>query len=95
METRGEEERVVLSVHNEGEPIAADLLPRIFEPLRRGKRRTKGSDRSIGLGLYIVRELALAHGGTVEVSSTEAEGTGFTVSLPRTPPASAETAAGG
>jgi PAS domain S-box-containing protein len=83
VETRGEAERVVLRVHNEGEPIAEDLLPRIFEPLRRGKRRVNRSDRSIGLGLYIVRELVLAHGGTVEVSSTQAEGTTFTVTLPR------------
>ncbi|WP_224240720.1 sensor histidine kinase [Hyalangium gracile] len=95
VETRGEGERMVLCVHNQGEPIAADLLPRIFEPLRRGKRRASRSDRSIGLGLYIVRELVLAHGGTVDVTSTEAEGTTFTVSLPRTPPAAAEAPAGG
>jgi PAS domain S-box-containing protein len=95
VETQGEAERVVLRVHNAGEPIAADLLPRIFEPLRRGKRRAKGSDRSIGLGLYIVRELVLAHGGSVEVSSTEAEGTTFTVWLPRTSPVSPEASAGG
>ncbi|MFL5344836.1 MAG: ATP-binding protein [Hyalangium sp.] len=95
VETRGEEERVLLCVRNVGEPIAADLLPRIFEPLRRGKRRANRSDRSIGLGLYIVRELVQAHGGTVEVTSTEAEGTSFTVSLPRTPPVSEEAPAGG
>jgi sigma-B regulation protein RsbU (phosphoserine phosphatase) len=86
VETQGEEERVVLRVHNAGEPIAPDLLPRIFEPLRRGKRRVNRSDRSIGLGLYIVRELVQAHGGAVEVSSAEAEGTAFTVTLPRQPP---------
>ncbi|HLL06749.1 MAG TPA: ATP-binding protein [Myxococcaceae bacterium] len=90
VETRGEAERVVLRLHNQGDPIAADLLPRIFEPLRRGKRRVNKSDRSIGLGLYIVRELVLAHGGTVEASSTEAEGTTFTVTLPRKPPAPPE-----
>ncbi|HVG63377.1 MAG TPA: ATP-binding protein [Hyalangium sp.] len=95
VETLGMGDRVLLRVYNQGEPIAADLLPRIFEPLRRGKRRASRSDRSIGLGLYIVRELVLAHGGTVEVSSTEAEGTTFTVSLPRTPPPSAEAPAGG
>jgi len=94
VETEGGAEQVVLRVRNQGEPIAADLLPRIFEPLRRGKRRANRSDRSIGLGLYIVRELVLAHGGTVEVSSTEAEGTTFTLSLPRTPPASEEAPAG-
>jgi PAS domain S-box-containing protein len=90
VETRGEAERVVLRLHNQGDPIAADLLPRIFEPLRRGKRRVNKSDRSIGLGLYIVRELVLAHGGTVEASSSEAEGTTFTVTLPRKPPAPPE-----
>jgi len=90
VETRGEAEQVVLRLHNTGEPIAPDLLPRIFEPLRRGKRRVSKSDRSIGLGLYIVRELALAHGGTVEVSSTQAEGTTFTVTLPRKSPAPTE-----
>jgi PAS domain S-box-containing protein len=90
VETEGRPEQVVLRVHNQGEPIAADLLPRIFEPLRRGKRRASRSDRSIGLGLYIVRELVLAHGGTVEVSSTEAEGTTFTLTLPRLFPASDE-----
>ncbi|HEX8703714.1 MAG TPA: ATP-binding protein [Myxococcaceae bacterium] len=90
VETQGEGEQMVLRVHNAGEPIAPDLLPRIFEPLRRGKRRVNKSDRSIGLGLYIVRELVLAHGGTVEVSSTEADGTTFTVTLPRRPPAPPE-----
>ncbi|MBN1204257.1 MAG: PAS domain-containing protein [Myxococcaceae bacterium] len=94
VETQGEEERMVLRVHNQGEPIAADLLPRIFEPLRRGKRRANRSDRSIGLGLYIVRELVLAHGGTVEVSSTEAEGTTFTVALPRTASVAGDGASG-
>lgn len=95
VETVGTGDQVVLRVHNEGEPIAADLLPRIFEPLRRGRRRANRSDRSIGLGLYIVRELVLAHGGTVEVSSTEAEGTTFTVSLPRIPPTHSDTPTGG
>jgi phosphoserine phosphatase RsbU/P len=95
VETVGGGERVVLRVHNEGEPIAEDLLPRIFEPLRRGKRRASRSDRSIGLGLYIVHELVQAHGGTVEVASTVAEGTTFTVSLPRVPPTPVETPAGG
>jgi PAS domain S-box-containing protein len=95
VETVGDGERVVLRVHNQGEPIAADLLPRIFEPLRRGKRRASRSDRSIGLGLYIVRELVQAHGGTVEASSSEAEGTTFTVSLPRASPTQTETPTGG
>ena len=78
-------EAVVLTVHNGGEPIPADALPTIFDPLVRGpasvqERRTPGS---IGLGLYIVREIALAHGGTAELTSTAAAGTTATVRLPR------------
>jgi sigma-B regulation protein RsbU (phosphoserine phosphatase) len=38
---------------------------------------------SMGLGLYIVREIVAAHGGSIEARSSEAEGTTFTVRLPR------------
>ncbi len=76
---------VVLAVHNEGDPIPADALPTIFDPLVRGpasvqQRRTPGS---IGLGLYIVRDTAAAHGGTAELTSAAATGTTATVRLPR------------
>jgi len=76
---------VVISVHSTGEPIPAKALPTIFDPLTRGpasiqQRRTPGS---IGLGLYIVREIATAHGGTAELTSTAAAGTTATVRLPR------------
>ncbi|WP_287815441.1 ATP-binding protein, partial [Pseudomonas sp.] len=43
----------------------------------------KGDDvRSVGLGLFIVREIAIAHGGEVAVSSSDADGTTFTVTVP-------------
>lgn len=80
---------VVLSVHNEGAPIPSELLATIFDPLKRyatpesAARRVPGS---IGLGLYIVREIVVAHAGTVEVASTAQEGTTFTVRLPRLRP---------
>jgi sigma-B regulation protein RsbU (phosphoserine phosphatase) len=45
------------------------------------------SHRSLGLGLFIVRELVESHGGTIEVRSTEAEGTTFTAKLPQLDPA--------
>lgn len=70
---------VTLSVSNAG-VIPADLLPVIFEPFRRG---TTSSHKGLGLGLYIVREIATVHGGTVEVTSTPEAGTCFTVRLPR------------
>lgn len=84
--TRGEVEEIVLEVHNQGTPIPAELLPVVFEPMRRGAL-TQG-DRSVGLGLYIVKDIVDAHGGKIAVSSTTGEGTTFTVRLPRaTPPA--------
>jgi signal transduction histidine kinase len=72
---------LVVEVHNDGPPIRPELLPEIFEPFRRGARGADPSD-SIGLGLFIVRELVRAHGGTVEVRSSQREGTTFTVRLP-------------
>jgi PAS domain S-box-containing protein len=78
---RGDE--VVLSVHNLGRPIPAELLPVLFEPFRREKKRLRPGESSFGLGLYIVRESVAAHGGTVEVSSSAAAGTTFTIQLPR------------
>ncbi len=89
IESEGQVEHVLLRVHNQGTPIPPELLPRLFEPLTRGGTRLSPSDRSIGLGLFIVRQIVLAHRGTVEVRSSAAEGTTFTVRLPRVPPASA------
>ncbi|HSR97787.1 MAG TPA: ATP-binding protein [Kofleriaceae bacterium] len=66
----------VLTVRNGGVPIPADLLDKLFDPYARSR-----SSGGAGLGLYIVKQLARAHGGTVAVSST-AEGTIFTVTLP-------------
>jgi sigma-B regulation protein RsbU (phosphoserine phosphatase) len=70
-----------ISVHNEGEPIDAALLPRLFEPMVRGEARP--TDRSVGLGLFIVREIARAHGGSVSVDSAPGGGTTFTFQAPR------------
>ncbi|MHA7634505.1 hybrid sensor histidine kinase/response regulator [Corallococcus sp. M7] len=89
LHTRGEADSVVLEVHNTGAPIPADLLPRLFEPLERGAPHQENrTDRSIGLGLFIVRQVIQAHGGTVSVTSTAEAGTTFTVRLPRHPPVS-------
>ncbi len=72
---------VELSVHNLGPCIPAERLPLIFQPFRRGTSVGKG----LGLGLFIVREIAAAHGGKVEVKSAPEAGTTFVVQLPRQP----------
>ncbi|MBC2381488.1 PAS domain-containing sensor histidine kinase [Pseudomonas sp. WS 5106] len=67
-----------VSVHNHGAVIPPALLLGLFEPMTRGT--DQGSDvRSVGLGLYIVRELARVHGGDVAVTSTAQDGTTFSV----------------
>jgi signal transduction histidine kinase len=80
---RDEGDQVSLHVHNLGPPIPTELLPVIFEPFRRTERQHSSSEDSFGLGLYIVKEIVAAHGGIVEVSSSAAAGTTFTVRLPR------------
>lgn len=88
---RGEKDQVVLAVHNQGKPIPSELMPHIFEPFRRGPQSSlRTAKTSYGLGLYIVQEIVLAHGGTIEVRSNIEEGTTFTVRLPRVPPAAME-----
>jgi signal transduction histidine kinase len=82
---RGREDRVILSVHNGGPPIPAPLQEVLFDPFRRGAKETQQRGTSgLGLGLYISRELVVAHGGAIELDSTETTGTTFTVTLPRT-----------
>ncbi len=80
----GEADAIQLEVHNQGPPIPAELLSRIFHPLTRGEHSTRLSGRHIGLGLYIVREIVHSHGGSIEVTSSLEAGTTFVVHLPRT-----------
>ncbi|OJH42211.1 PAS domain-containing sensor histidine kinase [Cystobacter ferrugineus] len=79
---RDEGDLVCVEVRNGGQPIPVDVLPRIFEPFRRATDSAHPTS-GLGLGLFIVQQIARSHGGRVEVRSTEAEGTTFTVLLPR------------
>ena len=78
--TRVDADEAHVDVHNHGSPIPADKLAGLFAPMVRGA--TGGADRSVGLGLYIVSEIARAHGGQVAVRSAAGTGTTFTVSMP-------------
>jgi PAS domain S-box-containing protein len=82
----GQDDDLVLTVHNDGPPIPSDLLPEVFDPFRSGERAPEHGDRSMGLGLFIVREIVHAHGGEVSVTSDGEQGTTFTVTLPGRPP---------
>jgi PAS domain S-box-containing protein len=82
LDLRGDGDGVRVDVTNLGEPISEALLPRLFDPFRRGPR---SHNEGMGLGLYIVRLIVRAHGGEVGVESTAA-GTRFRVELPRDEP---------
>jgi signal transduction histidine kinase len=84
----GDDDAVRVQVHNQGRPISGEAQQTLFSPLR--QTATSEADRragssGLGLGLYITREIAVAHGGSLEVTSGD-EGTTFSVRLPRTPP---------
>jgi len=76
----GDDHRAAVEVHNEG-TIPEELLPHLFEPFRsthhRGNRRN-----GLGLGLFIAKAIARAHGGELEVASS-AGATMFRIVLPR------------
>jgi signal transduction histidine kinase len=86
LRAQGSMDAVVLQVRNFGPVIPEASLLAIFEPLVQlatdeGDRGRPGT--SIGLGLYIAREMTLAHGGTIEASSSASEGTMLSLRLPR------------
>jgi signal transduction histidine kinase len=58
------------------------MLPHLFEAMRRGDHSHVVAG-SIGLGLFIVKQVVAAHGGTIEVTSGDGQGTTFMVKLPR------------
>jgi signal transduction histidine kinase len=72
---------VVIKVENSG-TIPPDLLPQLFDPFR-GARRQTGRTEGLGLGLYIVQQIVLAHGGSVDVQSGNDNRTAFVVRIPR------------
>ena len=83
----GGDQDISIAVRNRGPAIPPSVLCRVFEPLERGPgaETRPGSQDSLGLGLYIAREIAHAHGGEVVARSDESE-TVFTVQLPRVAP---------
>ncbi len=83
---RCEGDEKTLFVHNQGSPIPPELLARIFEPFTRGEQ-VRTPEHGVGLGLFIVQQIARAHGGDVEARSDAESGTCFTIRLPARIPA--------
>jgi two-component system CheB/CheR fusion protein len=76
----GDDERVVAEVRNEG-TIPDEIAPRLFEPFQSGREYNRGG-HGVGLGLFIARAIARAHGGSLDFDST-AGMTIFRLALPR------------
>jgi signal transduction histidine kinase len=77
--TEAPQEQVVFTVSDDGAGMDAATKARIFEPFF----TTKPAGEGTGLGLSVAREIVAEHGGTVEVSSVQGQGTTFTIGLPR------------
>ena len=86
--TFGDDEATIVKVKNFGPEIPRASLTAIFDPLVQlsvADEQKGPANTSMGLGLFIAREITKAHGGTIDVESSEEEGTIFSVRLPRTP----------
>jgi signal transduction histidine kinase len=82
----GEEMETCVAVHNRGTLISPERLNGIFNPMKKsdtGSTGSNGSQANLGLGLYIAERIVHAHNGRIDVASSEADGTTFTMRLPR------------
>ncbi len=82
---QGQGDEVVLSVVDEGDGIAPELLPRVFDLFVQGTRALDRRAGGLGIGLTLVKRLVELHGGTVSAASSPA-GSRFEVRLPRVEP---------
>lgn len=87
VEIQGEDEEVVVAIHNRGAIIPPEQLDGLFNPMKAAQSprpaSAGGPTGSLGLGLYIAERIVSAHDGRIAVESSEARGTTFTVHLPR------------
>lgn len=79
----GSDNEVVIEVHNEGPPIAADRMDHLFDAMKDIQPGTVRDRRHLGLGLYIVDKIVTAHEGRIDVESSKDAGTTFSIHLPR------------
>ena len=69
-----------ISVKDEGEGISEDFQKEIFKPFQRAN--SKSSTKGLGVGLFIAKQIAAAHKGTISVESKKGKGATFTLTIP-------------
>jgi two-component system, OmpR family, phosphate regulon sensor histidine kinase PhoR len=79
--TQPNDQLVNISIIDQGIGIPMSVLPRLFDKFYRS-HRSKRKVGGTGIGLYLSKQIVDAHGGRIEVSSTEGKGSNFTISLP-------------
>jgi len=82
VELRRADDKALLTIHDQGVGIPAEAIPRLFERFYRVESSETASVSGVGVGLYVVREIVLLHGGAVRVDSMPGQGSSFTVELP-------------
>lgn len=86
----GKPDEVTISLHNRGAAIPPEQLNGIFNPMKRSQEAGPSASGNLGLGLYIADRIVNAHEGSIEVKSSDEDGTTFTVHLPRNARVAAE-----
>lgn len=84
IEIQDRDEEVVIQVHNYGEAITEENQSDIFKFLNRGNKSQDSGLESWGMGLTLVKTVAVAHGGKVLLNSTDKDGTTFSIYLKKT-----------
>ncbi len=83
----GDMDQVRIAIHNHGIVIPKDQISGLFDPMKRKAKAivavNEGATANLGLGLYIADRIVHAHKGKIEVASSQAGGTTFTIHLPR------------
>lgn len=77
-----ENDSIVVTITDTGVGMSPDDLSRIFEKYKQSKSKSVRGGAGTGLGLYIVKQVIEAHGGSVTVSSLQGVGTSMVLSLP-------------
>jgi signal transduction histidine kinase len=81
---RGELAHVLVTVNNQGPTVATEVMAQLFDPFVQGSQGGRvARGQGLGLGLFIAQQIVVAHKGSIDVASTQEEGTTFTVRVPR------------